>query len=656
MANALEEADRRWSRPSLRLILSVAMVGLVIVVAGALIAIGFVRARETAVERVQERMNDFSDRLVNRLAVISGDTATFVNIFASAANSFLAPATERLGDKLVFAREALLRSPTVDGLYAGYPDGSFFHAINLRETLWRKALEAPKEAALAVRTIDRSQPGKAVMRVLFLDESGKQLQAERTSPADFDPRNRPWYEKAEGRTEAVTTGPYEMAVTGALGMTISQGHIRNPKIVIGADVVLTRVTDFLRGELLTVHSVAFIADSTGRPIIHSSLTEMQKIIAATRDSKQGTSVKVAPLTRALSRLLKAQDGRVDAVNIDDVTYIVMSSTINASQLFAGNTLVIAAPLEEVLGPAYNELFQGLAIAAGVVVLVIVLALVLAGIITRSLNQLTTSAYRLQELDFQTSIDVSSRVREISALSGAMNRARDAIFTFSLYVPKELVRKGIESGEFSRRTAARQEVTALFTDIYNFTAISEQYSPEEVVIMLSEYFDLLNVAVNRHDGTIIQFLGDSIFAMWNAPIADDRHAEKACRAALAMQQALENFNAMQVGKALPEFRTRFGIHTGEAVVGSVGAADRLQYTAMGDTINVASRLEGMNKEHGTTILASREVHERCHDVIRFRPLGQAHAKGRSEEVELYEVIGEIDESAAHQQEPTLRIHP
>jgi len=647
VANALEEADRRWSRPSLRLILSVVMVGLVIAVAGALITIGFVRARETAVERVQERMNDFSDRLINRLAVISGDTATFVNIFASAANSFLAPANERLNDKLVFAREALIRSPTVDGLYAGYPDGSFFHAINLKETLWRKALGAPKEATLAVRTIDRSQPGKAIMRVLFLDEAGKRLQAERTSPADLDPRNRPWYEKAEGRTEAVTTGPYEMAVTGALGITISQGHIRDPKVVIGADVVLTRVTDFLRSELLTAHSVAFIADSAGQPIIHSSLDEMQKIIAATRDSKQGVSATVAPLTRALSRLLKAQDGRVDAVNIDDVTYIVMSSTINTSQLFAGNTLVIAAPLEEVLGPAYNELFQGLAVAAGVVVLVIVLALVLAGIITQSLNQLTTSAYRLQELDFQTKIDVSSRVREISALSGAMNRARDAIFTFSLYVPKELVRKGIESGEFSRRVAARQEVTALFTDIYNFTAISEQYSPEEVVIMLSEYFDLLNVAVNSHDGTIIQFLGDSIFAMWNAPIADDGHAEKACRAALAMQQALENFNAMQVAKALPEFRTRFGIHTGAAVVGSVGAADRLQYTAMGDTINVASRLEGMNKEHGTTILASREVRERCHGVIRFRPLGQAHAKGRSEGVELYEVIGEIDESAEDQ---------
>ena len=645
MSDAGAEPGWRAKRVSLRLILSVVMVSLVVAVAGALIAIGFVRARETAVERVQERMNDFSDRLVNRLAVISGDTATFVNIFASAANSFLAPATERMSDKLVFSREALLRSPTVDGLYAGYPDGSFFHAINLREELWRKALDAPKDAALAIRTIDRSQEGRPVMRVIFLDATGKPLQAERVSQAVFDPRNRSWYRKAAGGTEAVTTGPYEMAVTSALGMTISQGHARNPDIVIGADVVLTRVTDFLRRELLTANSVAFIADDTGRPIIHSSIDVMQKVMTATRDRELGTSEQTDPLTRALSRLLKAEDGRVDAVSVGGETYIVMSSTINASQLFAGSTLVIAAPLREILGPAYNELFQGLAIAAGIVALVVICALVLAGMITRSLDQLTDSANRLQELDFRTEIDVSSRVREISTLSGAMNRARDAIFTFALYVPRELVRKGIESGEFSRRTAARQEVTALFTDIYDFTAISELYSPEEVVIMLSEYFDILNVAVGKHDGTIIQFLGDSIFAMWNAPVSDERHAEKACRAALAMKEALDIFNAGQVAKGLPEFRTRFGIHTGAAVVGSVGAADRLQYTAMGDTINVASRLEGMNKAHGTTILASREVYLRCRDTIRFQALGQAHAKGRTEEVELYEVVGEAADGAS-----------
>lgn len=269
---------------------------------------------------------------------------------------------------------------------------------------------------------------------------------------------------------------------------------------------------------------------------------------------------------------------------------------------------------------------------------VLLALVLAHLITKSLNQLTDSANRLQDLDFSTPIEVSSHVAEISMLNGAMNKARDAIFTFALYVPKELVRKGIESGHFGGRAAWRQEVTALFTDIYDFTTISEGRSPEEVVAMLSEYFDLFSEIVDAHDGTIIQFHGDSVFAMWNAPVADVRHAENACRCALAVEERLRAFNAAQRARGLPEFRTRFGIHTGTAVVGSVGAKERLQYTAMGDTVNVASRLEGMNKDYGTTVLASGAVVAQCKDMVKFRPLGTARAKGRSTALDIYEVVG------------------
>lgn len=633
MALARDLDDKTWRRPSLRLILTVTMVGLVLVVAASLIVIGFVRARQTAVERIEERMNDFSDRLTSRLAIISGDTSTFVNIFSTALGAFAAPATERLPDKLAFSRQAMMRVPTVDGIYVGYADGTFYHAVNLKEEAWRKALDAPAEATVGIRI----GSGRGTMAVFFLDASGRKLQDERVAPSDFDPRQRAWYEGAKGGLSAVATGPYATATTGALAMTISQATSKSPSTVIGADVLLTRLTDFVAKELLTPNSVVFIADAKGVPVIHSSREVMQKILAAANDKAADASKRADPLTRSLSRLLEARDGRVEAVNVEGRTYVVMTSKLNSTLLFAGSTIVMAAPVDELLGPAYDMLFQGLFVAAGVVVVVIIGAVVLAGMITRSLNQLTVGAQRLRELDFQAELDVPSRVREIHMLSGAMRQAREAIFTFALYVPKELVRKGIESGEFSRRTATRHEVTAIFTDIYDFTTISERNSPEAVVTMLSDYFDILNRKVNEHNGTIIQFLGDSIFAMWNAPVPDEHHAENACRAALAMRDALNEFNAAQRSRGLPEFRTRFGVHTGDAVVGSVGAVDRLQYTAMGDTINVASRLEGMNKEHGTTILASREVYERCHGAILFRPLGEAHAKGRKEEIELYEVV-------------------
>lgn len=638
MVLATTDDRKTWRRPTLRLILSVVMVGLVLSVAVSLTAIGFVRARQTAVERVEERMIDFSDRLNSRLAMISSDTTTFVNIFATALGAFAAPPDERLDDKLTFAREALIRSPTVDGIFVGYADGGFFQAVNLSEPAWRRALDAPEDAAIAIRIAGARSSDADTMKVFFLDRDGRRLQSERVGRTAFDPRDRAWYQLARQSKVAVATGPYATATTGAFAMTISQAHARSPETVIGADVLLNRVTDFVTQELLTPNSVVFVANEAGTPVIHSSPAVMRKIIAATQENEKGNSSEADPLTRSLSRLLEARDGRVEAVNVEGQTYVVKTSKLPSTLMFAGSTIVMAAPLDELLGPAYDMLFQGLAVGGGVIVVVIVGALVLAGRITQSLNRLTESAQRLRELDFQTDILVPSRVHEIHTLSGAMSQARDAIFTFALYVPKELVRKGIQSGEFAKRTATRQKVTAIFTDIYDFTSISEHNTPEAVVTMLSDYFDILSRRVNANNGTIVQFLGDSIFAMWNAPVPDDRHAENACRAALAMRDALAVFNAEQKRKGLPEFRTRFGIHTGEAVVGSVGAVDRLQYTAMGDTINVASRLEGMNKEHGTTILASREVYEHCHDSILFRPLGEAHAKGRTEEIDLYEVVG------------------
>jgi len=312
--------------------------------------------------------------------------------------------------------------------------------------------------------------------------------------------------------------------------------------------------------------------------------------------------------------------------------------VDAALLFAGDVAVIAAPVDELMAAARAGLYQALLLSAAIVVLAVMGALIVAHLITKSLHQLTASANRMQDLDFSTPIEVPTRVSEIATLGGAMNRARDAIFTFALYVPKEVVRRAMASGDFAGRTARRQEVTAIFTDIYDFTTISEQHSPEDVVGMLSEYFDILNSTVNAHGGTIIQFLGDSIFAMWNAPAPDPDHAEHACRGALAMKERLDVFNETQRSSGLPEFRTRFGIHTGTAVVGSVGAKDRLQYTAMGDSINVASRLEGMNKGYGTFILASGAVVAQCHDRSRFRPLGEGQAKGRATALDLYEVIG------------------
>lgn len=624
-------------RGSLRTLLAVVMVALLLAVSGVLIAIDFNRARNAAFETAEGHMRGFEERLIARMQSLSGETSGLVNLIVSIANSFLAGPDERIADKVTILRAALARSPQIDGVYAGYPDGGFFHAVNLSSTDWRTALNAPPNAAMAVRILNPND-GAPIGHILFYDAAGKQLLRRTVTGWDFDPRQRAWYRAAAGGSGPVATGPYSMATTRTLGMTISQAHKGNPEIVVGADVVLDHVTRFIASERLTPSAVAFVVDADKRPLIHSDRRLMNAIAASKSERDFDPSSMRDPLLEAIRAKPPSLD-TMGLVEADGRRWVVLGSQVDSAILFPGHIAVIAAPVDELMAPAIRGLYQGLAISGAIVVLAILGALLLAHLITKSLHQLTTSANRLQDLDFRTPIEVPTRVREIASLGGAMNRARDAIFTFGLYVPKELVRKGLESGHFGR-TARRQDVTAIFTDIYDFTTISERHSPEEVVSMLSEYFDILNDTVSAHGGTIIQFLGDSIFAMWNAPAADPDHAENACRGALSMRARIDAFNEKQRQLGLPQFRTRFGIHTGTAVVGSVGASDRLQYTAMGDSINVASRLEGMNKSYGTTILASGAVFEQCHDRIRFRPLGKGQAKGRTTELDLYEVIGVI----------------
>jgi adenylate cyclase len=619
------------------------MVTLVAVVAGTLIAFGLYRARAIALENVQQQMVAFSDRLTYRLAAISNDTSTLIGMIGSVPNSFLSPPGERLDDKVAALRESLLRSRHIDGIYVGYPDGSFFHAVSLSDNAWRNVLKAPAQAALAIRVIDRSK-GNPVARVVFVDVGGKHVSEVASQPTGYDPRTRPWYSQALRQRGLVATGPYQMAATGVLGMTISQIHRGNPSVVVGADVILTTITDFLTEELLTPGSMAFIADSQGKPIVHSDPAMMENILSALENRDADAMPEKNDFDGKLASL-PGNEGQAMPVTLRGRDYLILATKIDNAILFRGDRIFIAAPYDELMAPANRMAAQGLTIAGLVVLLGIGGALLLASMISSSLHRLKSGADQLQDFDFQTPIDVPSSITEISSLSQAMNRARDAIFTFALFVPRELVRKGMKSGSFSSRTAARQQVTAIFTDIYDFTTISERYPPEEVVTMLSVYFDVLNQAVSAHKGTIIQFLGDSIFAMWNAPGSDDDHAENACLSALAMQAALAEFNDGQRLKNLPEFRTRFGIHTGAAVVGNVGAADRLQYTAMGDTINVASRLEGMNKNYGTTILASAEVKARCSDRILFRPIGLGHAKGRHTGIELFEVVRGLSQTSS-----------
>jgi len=471
VAPAAKGRPRVWTR-SLRSLLGLAMAALLIAVSGTLVGFGYMRARDAALVNAEADMRAFSDRLIDRLGILSGRTTALVGFTASIANSFLVPPPERMSDKIKLLREIIAQSSNLDGIYAGYPDGAFIQAVDLGAQAWRTALDAPVGATIAIRSMQMEQTGERSNRLIFLDKDGNQILERRLLSTRFDPRKRPWYQAAVNGTMPAAIGPYTMVTTGALGMSISQAHRGNGGIVIGADIDLGTITDFMARERLTAQTVAFVMDAAGKPIMHSDRGLMARMTALKEKGELDVSKPVDPLLSGVKANLPTGNG-VSFADIGGRTYIIMATSVKSVLLLSGHRTVVAAPLDELTAAANRNLYQGLAIAGAIIILGLLAALFMARLITQSLGQLTASANRLQDLDFTAPGEVASHVTEISTLDRAMNRARDAIFTFALYVPKELVRKGIESGQFAGRGARRQEVTAWFTDIYDFTTLSEQ---------------------------------------------------------------------------------------------------------------------------------------------------------------------------------------
>ncbi|HET7363798.1 MAG TPA: adenylate/guanylate cyclase domain-containing protein [Burkholderiales bacterium] len=211
--------------------------------------------------------------------------------------------------------------------------------------------------------------------------------------------------------------------------------------------------------------------------------------------------------------------------------------------------------------------------------------------------------------------------------------RQAIAQFSRFVNPHVVKQLVERGGLEGAGQAR-EVSVLFSDIRGFTTLSETKAPAEVVALLNDYFSRQVDVVFRHGGSLDKFIGDCIMALWGAPLDDAEHARHAVACALDMADTLQAFKR-DLGAADTSFDVGIGIHSGPAVVGLIGSDRRREYTAIGDTVNLASRIEGLTKDAKRRILVSRETMLACREAFDFVPAGSYKVKGRAQEVELFE---------------------
>lgn len=211
-------------------------------------------------------------------------------------------------------------------------------------------------------------------------------------------------------------------------------------------------------------------------------------------------------------------------------------------------------------------------------------------------------------------------------------------SLSVHLSPALVKRVLSDPALRRRGGVKQEVSLLFTDIENFSRMSENMHPDDLVNLLNRYFEAALQCIHETDGTVMDLVGDAIFAIWNAPIEQSDHRERACRAAILLRERLAGFEDAQYGFPL---RTRVGLHTGTVCVGNIGSEQRFDYAAVGENTNLGSRLEGLNKHFGTDVLATREIQRVMEDKLTSRLIGHIQVKGFARAVEVYELLGPLD---------------
>ena len=269
-----------------------------------------------------------------------------------------------------------------------------------------------------------------------------------------------------------------------------------------------------------------------------------------------------------------------------------------------------------------------------------LAYVIAQRIRRPLSRLEADMMKVRQFNLESTPPIRSRVIEINRMAQQLESMRSGLRSFQKYVPAELVRRLIARGVDAELGGTQQELTVFMSDIESFTSMSEVVAPDLLVHHLSEYLTVVADCLHRTGATVDQYIGDAVLAFWNAPEPVADHAQRACEAALAAQLAIHDLNRQWQERGLAlRFRTRIGINTGLVIVGNIGSDDRMSYTAIGDQVNLTSRLEAANKFYGTSVLLSQHTLDQLkpgHFVTRR--LDQLVVYGKRIPICVYELVG------------------
>ncbi|MFE0757704.1 adenylate/guanylate cyclase domain-containing protein [Inquilinus sp. NPDC058860] len=588
-------------------------------------------------DRVVERVhNTFRNAL--HLADVVLDTATLTIETDDVPEDRLGMV---LGGTLRDLEQAL---PAATAFYVAWVDGRFVLVQSLADAALPEVPAASLPgAAYALQFVERAGAG-TVARWVVTDAAGHPLGEPRTLPTDYDPRVRPWYTQAMAAAGPVMTQPYRFSNIDEVGVTLARRSRLADDVVFGVDISLAGL-DRTLAELRRAPELELVIfdRASGALIAHPDGVRFRTAFRERRaDHLPRLADLGSPILAELYRSFQAtHTGRNLTGTLGDRTYLERFEPVGPGM--PDVVLGLAYPYDLVVGPADRIRFTSLLIGVGATILALGIVLAASRALARPLRRVTTELGQIMRFDFHGSGTTGSRIEEIRSLSSAIDVLGLTLRSFAAYVPGQIVRGILGRTLVPALGGRRQPVTVLFSDVAGFTALAEGLPPEELMERTSRYFGAVGEELIAGGATIDKYIGDSVMAFWNAPEEQPDHVRLACLGALRAAARVDRLNAEFEAEGRIPMPTRFGLHTGEAVVGNVGSVDRMNYTALGHTVNVAARLEALNKIHGTTILVSEAVRQGVGEEFEFRFVGNEVPRGAREPVPIYSLVGLREET-------------
>jgi adenylate cyclase len=382
--------------------------------------------------------------------------------------------------------------------------------------------------------------------------------------------------------------------------------------------------------------VVFLCDDRGRLV--SRLSAADAIVESDGDLRvrpaslppEVAAALADPAVRAVSAERPSASARLD---VGGRAYLARFEALAGTQDWR---VVIVGPEDHYLGELQRARRALVLQSAAIVLLLVLAGAVLLGALRRGLGRIVEGTRRMGAFEFAPA-PAASAFRDVQGVLDGLELAKTAMRAMSRYVPVDLVRGLYASRREPVLGGTLREVSMMFTDIEGFTTISEGLGPDALAALLGRYLEVMTDTIHRSGGIVDKYVGDAVMALWNAPADCSDHAVRACEAALACRDA----ETALVGSPAwtgPVLRTRFGLHCETVMVGHFGAPDRMSYTALGDGVNLSSRLEGLNKAYGTWILASDAVRAATGGAFAFRLLDRVAVKGKTRGVLVHELLG------------------